>query len=452
MFVTESLLIWVIAIGLIAVVFVPYLLKFNRGRRVAEERKQEAQLLGIDRATGQYPMVNRSLCIGCGSCVDACPEGDVLAVVWGAAEVVNGQRCVGHSYCEIACPVGALKVGLGDVKTRPDIPLLSAKNETSVPGVFIAGELSGLSLIRHAIAQGKLVGNEIARRVASPAQPTDVYDMLVVGAGPAGLSAALTAQENGLSCLVIDQYDLGGTILHYPRRKLVMTQPVDIPFYGKLSKDEYSKEELLEIWQAVCHDNSVRIKSGEKLRSLERDDDYFRLTMESGLATHGRYVVLALGRRGSPRRLGVAGEDLPKVMYQLTDAQAYEKQHMLVVGGGDSAIEAAIGLARQHGNTVSISYRKNKFFRIKKKNEDRIEKMIKSGNIYAYFDSQVKQITEDSITLATPPGDIDLPNNYVIIQAGGVPPYDMLKSFGIAFGGETVTVEQQDKRYQLVAS
>lgn len=449
---TESFLIWLVAIGLIAVIFIPYLLKFRKGRQVAEERKQEARMLGIDRPTGQYPMVNRSLCIGCGACVDACPEGDVLAVVWGAAEVVNGQRCVGHGYCEIACPVGALKVGLGDVKTRPDIPLLSAKNETSVPGVFIAGELSGLSLIRHAIAQGKLVGNEIARRIGMPRQTGDVYDVLVVGAGPAGLSAALTAQEHGLSCLVVDQYDLGGTILHYPRRKLVMTQPVDIPFYGKLNKDEYSKEELLEIWQGVCRDNSVTIKSGERLHTLELVDHRFHLTMESGLVALGKFVVLALGRRGSPRRLGVAGEDLPKVMYSLTDAQAYEKQHMLVVGGGDSAIEAAIGLARQRGNTVSISYRKNKFFRIKKKNEDRIDKLIKSGDIYAYFNSQVKQIDEDSVILTTPAGDIDLPNNYVIVQAGGVPPYDMLKSFGITFGGETATVAQQDQRFQLVAS
>jgi thioredoxin reductase len=449
---SETVLIWLVATGLILIVLVPYLLRFRRHRRVAAERKQEAQLLGIDRATGQYPMVNRSLCIGCGSCVDACPEGDVLAVVRGAAEVVNGQRCVGHGYCETACPVGALKVGLGDIRTRPDIPVLTDKNETTVSGVFIAGELSGLSLIRHAIAQGKLAANEIAVRANGTDRTTDLYDLLIVGAGPAGLSAALTAQQHGLSYLVFDQYDLGGTILHYPRRKLVMTQPVDIPYYGKLDKDEYSKEQLLDIWQGLCRDNHVEVCTGEKLCGLERRDSHLALTTESGMTANGRFVVLALGRRGSPRRLGVAGEDLPKVVYQLTDAQAYQQQHVLIVGGGDSAVEAAIGLARQAGNTVAISYRKSRFFRIKKKNEERIEKLIKGGSIYAYFDSKVKHIDERFVTLETASGDIELPNDYVIVQVGGVPPYDILKSFGIMFGGESRSVAEQDEVLNLVTT
>jgi thioredoxin reductase/NAD-dependent dihydropyrimidine dehydrogenase PreA subunit len=447
---SESYLIWLIAAGLVVVVFVPYLLKFRRSQKVAAERKEEARSLGIDRATGQYPMVNRSLCIGCGSCVDACPEGDVLAVVWGAAEVVNGQRCVGHGFCETACPVGALKVGLGDVRTRPDIPLLSEYNETTVPGIFIAGELSGLSLIRHAIAQGKMVAEEIARRSNGSRGAAQLQDIVVVGAGPAGLSAALAARQHGLSAVVMDQYDLGGTILHYPRRKMVMTQPVEIPSYGLLNREEYSKEDLMEIWQQVCRDNQIEIRAGEKLSRLERFEGGFRLTADSGMQVEGRFVVLALGRRGSPRKLGVSGEDLPKVMYQLTDAQAYRNSHVLVVGGGDSAVEAAIGLARQKGNTVAISYRKSRFFRIKKKNEERIGRLLNSGDITPYFDSNVRQITASTVTLSTSTGDMDIPNDYVIIQAGGVPPYDMLKSFGIAFGGETVTVEQQDVRFNLV--
>lgn len=447
---SETQIIWFIAAAVVLVVFIPYLLKFHRSQRVASARKDEAKALGIDHASGQFPMVNRSLCIGCGSCVDACPEGDVLAVVWGAAEVVNGQRCVGHGYCETVCPVGALKVGLGDVRTRPDIPVLTARNETTVPGVFIAGELSGLSLIRHAIAQGKLVADEISSRLANHADNGVPTDVIVIGAGPAGLSAALAVRERGASCVVYDQYDLGGTILHYPRRKLVMTQPVDIPSYGSLKREEYSKEELLEIWQAACRANQIEARSGERMSRLERRDDLFEVTFESGTVATARFVVLALGRRGSPRKLGVPGEELPKVMYQLTDAQAYEGKHMLVVGGGDSAVEAAIGLARQKDNTVTISYRKSRFFRIKKKNEDRVTRLIDSGDIRPCFDSQVKQIAGAAVTLTTLSGDLELPNDYVIVQAGGVPPYDMLKSFGVNFGGETASIAEQDRRLHLV--
>jgi len=447
----EALTIWVVAAVLVAAIFVPYVYRFRRARRLAAERKQEAQELGIDRASGQYPMIDRSVCIGCGACVDACPEGDVLAVVWGTAEVVNGQRCVGHGFCEPACPVGALKVGLGDVKTRPDIPILSEFNETSVPGIFIAGELSGLSLIRHAVAQGRRVADEIASRCRRMGPRSNaVHDLVVVGAGPAGLSAALAARAHGLDCLVLDQYDLGGTILHYPRRKLVMTQPVEIPLYGTLDHDEYSKEELLEIWREVCRANRIEIRSGEKLEGLALLDEGFRLTTKSGMIADGRFVVLALGRRGSPRKLGVAGEELPKVMYQLIDAQAYRNQHILVVGGGDSAVEAAIGLARQPGNTVSISYRKSRFFRIKKRNEAQIEQLLKSGEIRPYFDSTVKRIEANEVVLQTSEGSTSLRNDYVFIQAGGVPPYDMLKSFGISFGGVAASITERDRRLARV--
>ncbi|RME19013.1 MAG: 4Fe-4S dicluster domain-containing protein, partial [Candidatus Zixiibacteriota bacterium] len=314
----ETAIIWLIAAGLGLVVVVPYALQFRRRQRKAEERKQEARSLGIDRPTGQFPMINQTLCIGCGSCVAACPEGDVLAVIWGRAQVVNGKRCVGHGYCEIACPVGALKVGLGDVRSRPDIPILSPTNETSVPGLFIAGELSGLSLIRHAVAQGKMVIDEIARRAAPPPPDDNLYQVAIVGAGPAGLSAALRAKEHGLSSVVFDQYDLGGTILHYPRQKLVMTQPVEIPSFGELSKEEYTKEALLEILQAACEKNQVTIESGHKLSDIEHQYDLFKLRFDSGLTAYSRFVILALGRRGTPRKLGVPGEELSKVMYQLT--------------------------------------------------------------------------------------------------------------------------------------
>ncbi len=277
----ETILFWGIAALLVIAIFIPYFVKFRRSQAKASSRLEEARSLGIDRPRSQFPQVNRTACIGCGACVDACPEGDVLAVVWGTAEVINGDRCVGHGFCETACPVGALKVGLGDVTSRPDIPILSEQNETSVPGIFIAGELSGISLIRHAVAQGQKVADEIARRCKTARRTRD-YDLVVVGAGPAGLTAALTARKHDVSCVVLDQYDLGGTILHYPRKKLVMTQPVDIPYYGHLDRDEYSKEELLDIWQQVAESSNLDIRPGQKVESIVRMDEGFQLITAGG--------------------------------------------------------------------------------------------------------------------------------------------------------------------------
>lgn len=446
----EQLYIWLFALGLILVVFVPYLLKFRRSQKETEHRRKEAKELGIDRPRAQYPQVNRTLCIGCGSCVQACPEGDVLGVVWGAAEVINGERCVGHGFCEMVCPVGAIKVGLGDIKSRPDIPVLSEKNETTVPGLFIAGELSGISLIRHAISQGRMVVDEIARRRGKePWQ--DGYDVIIVGAGPAGLSAALSAIAHGLRYLVLEQSDVGGTISHYPRRKLVMTQPVEIPLYGWLKKEEYSKEFLLDAWYDIVSRFQVNIATDQKVERIERLDGRFQIKTAAE-SYRAEAVVLAMGRRGSPRKLDVPGEELPKVMYQLVDAQSYSDKAILVVGGGDSAVEAAVGLARQKGNQVTISYRKKSFFRIKKKNEEKLKELIKEKKIKVLFESQVKEIRPDSVVLKTPQGETEIPNEYVIIQAGGIPPFEMLRQCGIAFGGDAISFVEADRRFYQPAA
>jgi putative YpdA family bacillithiol system oxidoreductase len=380
-------------------------------------------------------MIDKSQCIGCGACVAACPEGDVLGVVWGVAEVINGERCVGHGFCEKACPVGALKVGLGDVTTRPDIPLLSPVNETTVPGIFVAGELGGLSLIRNAISQGRMVVDEIARRVGAPTK-SDMYDVVIVGAGPAGISAALTAIQHGLNYLVLDEREIGGTILQYPRRKLVMTQPVELPLYGWLKRDEYSKEYLMDTWRDISERFHLQVQPGHRVESVTRHNTHFDIHTAHAQYS-ARYVVLAMGRRGTPRKLEVPGEEQTKVMYQLMDAQSYCGQHVLVVGGGDSAVEAAVGLAKQPGTTVTISYRKSAFLRVKKKNEIAVTRMLAEGKLTAVFDSQVKEIKSQSAVLHTGQGAREIPNDYVFILIGGIPPFDMLKQMGIAFGGET---------------
>jgi len=431
---SEPLSIWGIAIVLIGVTVVPYYMSFRKRHRKAVERRREAEAMGLGKPRAQYPLVNPLLCIGCGACVTACPEGDVLAVIHGTAVVINGERCVGHGLCESACPVGALKVGLGDVRTREDIPIMGEAQESSVPGLFIAGELSGQSLIRNAITQGRAVVEAIARRRGEIRGEFD-QDVIIVGAGPAGLSAALTAIEQNLSHVILEEREVGGTILHYPHRKLVMTQPVEIPLYGWLKHDEYSKEALLDIWHEIVSKFPVCVQPGQRVESISHGDDGFTVLTNQG-QWRAPFVVLALGRRGTPRKLGVPGEEMEKVMYQLTDACSYKNTDLLVVGGGDSAIEAAVGLAKQEGNRVSISYRKKGFFRVKKKNEDKITAMIQSGAITPLFESEVKEIKESAVLLTTPQGELEIANQYVFIFAGGVPPFPLLKDAGVRFGGD----------------
>jgi thioredoxin reductase len=377
-------------------------------------------------------------CIGCGACVDACPEGDVLGVVGGTATVVNGLRCVGHGRCEIACPVGAIEVGLGDLKSRKDIPVLDGWQQTTVPGLFVAGELGGLALVKNAIGQACKVVERVAQLVpaARRAGDGDVVDVVIVGAGPAGLTAAAAARERGLSHVVLEQEgDLGGAIFHYPRRKLVLVQAVDVPILGRLREGEYAKEDLLGILQDVCQRGDLRVRFGERVQGVERRDDLFSVRSTSGV-TLGRFVILAMGRRGTPRKLGAPGEELPKVMYQLADAESYEQQKILVVGGGDSAVEAALGLARQRGNRVTLSYRREKLVRIKRKNEQRIGELLANRRIEGAFGTDVERIDPSSVRLKATGGVRELPNDYVFVFAGGEPPFELLRQMGVRFGGD----------------
>ena len=433
----EYVLLWLVSSALVAAIFIPYYVSFRRRVARDHERKEEATRLGVDRPMGQFPFVDSNRCIGCGSCVDACPEGDVLGVVGGTATVVNGLKCIGHAACEEACPVGAIEVGLGDVKSRADIPLTDDWHETSVPGLFVAGELGGLALIRNAVSQGRRTVERIAQRRGRDHHKADgVLDVLIIGAGPAGMSAALAAVEKGLSHAVLEQeLDLGGTVLHYPRRKLVLVQTVDLPLGGRIRGAEYQKEEILELMQGLIRQAGLQIRFGEKAEELRHEDGLFVARTAKGLHV-GRSLVLALGRRGSPRKLGVPGEELPKVMYKLVDAESYRGQRVLVVGGGDSAVEAAIGLAREPGNQVALSYRREKLVRIKRTNEERLATLVSNGRVRLLLGSEVREIGRQSATLRAGGADLEIPNDYVFVFAGGEAPLGMLRQVGVRFGGE----------------
>ncbi len=397
---------------------------------------------GSHTARLQYPNIDLSKCIGCGLCVAACPEDGVLDIVYGQAVVVHGARCVGHARCAEACPAAAIAVTLGDLSKRRDLPALHPDYEAvGVPGLYLAGEITGFALVRTAVTQGVAVADAIANRIAAQSDNVKVaapLDLLIVGSGPAGVACALRAKELGMRYQMIDQADrLGGTVACYPRRKMVMTQPVDLPLHGRLPRLTYQKEELIALWYELKDKHDLRVETGVRVASVERCANGLFATSTSNGDILAKNVCLALGRRGTPRKLGIPGEELPKVSYSLLDVESYQGLNILVVGGGDSAIEAAVGLSNQAGNRVTLSYRKKAFFRLKSRNIAAIESAIKRKQLECIFESEPTEIREDSVTLVVGEGALakstSIPNDEVFVFAGGVPPFEILEKAGVSF-------------------
>ena len=417
--------------------------------------RDRAARAGSDAAQLQHPVIDLSRCLGCATCVAACPEEDVLELIHGQAMVVNGARCQGISACERECPVGAITVTMANASERDDIPAISPDLEAvGSPGLFLAGEVTAHALIKTAIDHGSAVGAAVAERVRSENGTSNgaagnghiggngslgsPLDLCIVGAGPAGLACSLEAKRNGLNFVTIDQESsFGGTVAKYPRRKLVMTQPVDLPIYGRFKDKSYTKEELMSLWWRIAAEQQLPIHGGQIFQGLERSADGNYVVRTASGSYSARNVCLALGRRGTPRKLGVPGEDLPKVAYSLLDAHSYQGRRVLVVGGGDSAVEAALALAEQPGNQVTLSYRKDTFFRVGQRNLDRLEAAMSEYRIQVLTNSHVLAIHPDSVELAvaTAQGNeaFAQPNDEVFVMAGGVPPLDLLKSSGVSF-------------------
>ena len=422
---------------------VPLLLHVRRTRRREAEALAAAERgkLHSGGPRAQHPHINISWCIGCGACVDVCPEGDVLAVIAGKAAIVNGSKCIGHGLCAEACPVGAIEIVMASPSVSADMPRLSREYETSVPGVFIIGELGGLALIKNAVNQGRECIDTIGRRVARQARAPGILDVCIVGAGPAGLSASLRAVEKGLTYVTLEQEELGGTVAKYPRQKVVMTSPVDFPMHGKFNKLEISKEKLMEFWASVIRKGNVQVRTQEKVESIDREADGTLTIRSTNGAYRARSVILALGRRGTPRKLGIPGEELPKVMYGLIEADAYVNAKILVVGGGDSAVEAAMGLAYQKGNQVTLSYRQEEFSRLKERNALRIREAIKARKLRVLFSSRPVEVREASVLVDVAGTMTEIPNDWMWVFAGGEPPSAFLQKVGVAMGERDMTRE-----------
>ena len=405
-----------------------YIRKVRRRERRSVDTLAEATKAGLTEPASLHPVIDPNRCIGSGSCITACPEGNVLGMINGKAQLIDPTRCIGHGACRVSCHRDAITLVFGTEKRGVDIPNVDPGFQTNIPGLFIAGELGGMGLIRNAVTQGSEAMESIA--ALDGFGRSDRLDVVIIGAGPAGLAAALGAKEKGLRYEVLEQDSLGGTVAHFPRGKVVMTQPAKLPIVGKVRFTEVSKEELLAFWEKVIADTGLSIKTGERVEDILPEEDGFAVRTANG-DYRARAVLLAIGRRGTPRKLGVPGEELSKVVYRLIDPEQYRGKKVLVVGGGDSALEAAAGIADEPGTTVTLSYRSAAFSRAKEKNRKRVAEAEAKGRLQLVMSSNVTAIYEDRVELDQEGQVFAVPNDAVIVSAGGVLPTPFLKKIGI---------------------
>ncbi|MGA9294708.1 MAG: NAD(P)-binding domain-containing protein [Ignavibacteriaceae bacterium] len=407
-----------------------YYLRKKKKRTISTyEKIEKAKELGLFEPVSLHPVVDTETCIGSGACIAACPERDIFGLVDGHVKVINASRCVGHGACFHACPVQAITLFIGTEKRGVELPHVSPDFETNIPGLYIAGELGGMGLIKNAVEQGKQAVENISRKT-KPSSQAD-YDLIIVGAGPAGISASLAAKKNNLKYLTVEQDNLGGTVFNFPRAKVIMTSPMDLPLYGKVKLSETSKSELLDMWDDILIKNKIVIKEQEKVEEIQKLNNHFEVKTSKSVYK-SRFVLLSIGRRGSPKKLGIPGEQKVKVYYRLLEPELIKETKVLVVGGGDSAIESALLLTGEN-NEVTISYRGNNFSRIKPGNLDKISKAESEGRVRIIFNSNVKEIKDTSVVLAINEMEEveEIKNDLVYIFAGGILPTEFLEKIGI---------------------
>jgi thioredoxin reductase (NADPH) len=412
----------------IGIIWIIYVLVRQRAEARSRATKEAAEEAGLVEPPSLHPVIDPAKCLGCGSCIKACPEGHIIGMINGKAELVEPTNCIGHGACRNACPYDAITLVFGTERRGVDIPHVMPDFQTNVPGIFIAGELGGMGLIRNAIQQGSQAIESI--RKLARRRPSKGYDVIIVGAGPAGFAASLAAMKHKLQFLTIEQDSFGGTVAHYPRGKVVMTAPSTLPMGGKLKFKIVSKEKLLKFWNDVLRKTGLKIRYGEEVKAVTPAGSAFEVK-----TTRGSYqtaaLLLAIGRRGTPRKLEVEGEELPKVVYRMIDPEQYRRQHVLVVGGGDSALEAATSVAKQPGTTVTLSHRSESFSRAKVRNRELVEAACRTGRLKVLFQSKVKRIGRDDVEIEQNKQRMQIRNDAIIVCAGGILPTAFLQSIGI---------------------
>ena len=425
----EKLVIYLVVTIFIVAIIAFYLYKQKRDSLIVEAKIAIAKEEGMHEPVTLHPVIDVNSCIKSGACITACPEKDIIGIKDGKATIINASHCVGHGACFHACPVQAITLYIGTEKRGVELPHVDQTFESNVPGVYIAGEMGGMGLIKNSVEQGKQAVENLTKKIDKNVNAD--YDLIIVGAGPAGISASLTAKKNKINALTLEQDSLGGTVFTFPRSKIVMTSAMDLPLHGKVKLFETSKLELLNIWNAVLSKNEINLKQNSKVESVTPTEKYFVTKTLNGEEFTSRKVLLAIGRRGSPRKLNVAGEENMKVAYRLLEPEFIEGKKVLVVGGGDSAIESALLLADQ--NQVTISYRSEVFGRLKPKNNEKIKEAIANNKVNVLFNSNIAAIEDHQVKIRKTDSEKELvlENDLVYIFAGGELPTQFLEKIGI---------------------
>jgi thioredoxin reductase (NADPH) len=435
----ENILVYSLAAILCIAVIAIYLRKKSKASKIVDEKIKIAKETGLYEPVSMHPVVDVNSCIQTGACISACPEHDILGIRNGKATIINASQCIGHGACFHACPTQAISLRIGTEKRGVDLPHVNQNFESNVPGMYIAGELGGMGLIKNAVEQGKQAAENIVKSLKKNHKAT--YDLIIVGAGPAGIAACLTAKKHNLIFLLLEQDTLGGTVFTFPRKKIIMTSPMNLPLFGKVKLFETSKAELLDLWQTVLKKNNITIQENSKVESIVFEDDVFKVNTIKCEQHTGANILLAIGRRGSPRKLNIPGEISEKVAYRLLEPELISGKHVMVVGGGDSAIESALLLAEQ--NHVILSYRNEVFNRIKPMNSMALNIALADGKLELRLSSNLISIEDETVTLSIGKDseNLVLRNDLVFIFAGGELPTQFLEKAGIKISkkfGETV--------------
>ena len=424
----EQILIYSTVLLFCAGVVYFYLKGQKEASKIVEEKIAKAKEEGLDVPVSLHPRIDLNKCIKSASCVKSCPEQDILGILDGGGTLIEASNCVGHGACFHGCPVEAISLVLGSEKRGAELPHVNEFYESNIKGIYIAGELGGMGLIKNSVEQGQMAVENMVKAGIRKGQSE--YDLIIVGAGPAGISASLMAKKLGLNALTLEQDTLGGSVFNYPRSKIVMTAPMNLPLHGKAKLFGTSKAELLDLWYAVLSKNDIDVQEHTKVESISPDGEAFMVKTNKGGEYKTQKVLLAIGRRGSPKKLGIPGEQLEKVAYRLLEPERIFNKKILVVGGGDSAVEAAIALADQ--NDVTLSYRKDKFWRIKHQNKERLNYTLGMNKLRVIHHSNLIKIENDQVMLQV--GEkraTALPNDLVYIFAGGEMPVQFLKKTGV---------------------
>jgi thioredoxin reductase/NAD-dependent dihydropyrimidine dehydrogenase PreA subunit len=404
-------------------------------RRRAARARAAQPAITAPPARVRLPQIDVTSCLGCSACVDACPY-DVLEVDKYVAVVARPEACCGLTLCEQRCPNGSLRITEGEpVGDRPRID--AALESEDVPGLYLAGDITGLPLIKNAIAQGARTVDAIAkaRRGRGAA---GALDLVIVGAGPAGLSAALRAKELGLAFEVVEQGSVAQSIKSFPRGKLVFDQPLELPVEGSLWLEESTKEELLSHWLRIVRREKLPVVEDTRVVEVAKRGELFHVATQpkdggSRTERRARAVLLAIGQRGTPRRLPFELDSAveARVHYHLFDAQSFAGKRVIVVGLGDVAMEAAIALARQPETRVTIVHRGPTFTRGKSRNIAEVKRLAEGGRVALRFSTEIAALSRQAASLCAGGAPESVPYDAVMVLIGSIPPRATLARFGV---------------------